>query len=696
MKKLLVANRGEIARRVIHTAHAMGIATVAVHSDPDAQALHVREATQAVALGGAASADSYLRGDKLLAAARATGADALHPGYGFLSENADFAQAVLDAGLLWVGPPPAAIRALGNKAAAKALAAAHAVPCLPGYAGADQSPERFAAEARRTGYPLMVKAVAGGGGRGLRLVTDAAQLPAALASARSEALAGFGCGDLLIERALLHPRHLEVQVFADAHGACIHLGERDCSVQRRHQKLIEESPSPAVDAALRERLGACAVALARAAGYVGAGTVEFLLEEGQFFLLEMNTRLQVEHPVTEALAGLDLVEWQLRVARGEPLALAQHQVALQGHAIEVRLYAEDAQFQPHTGRVLHWSTPPATLFGRAASGALRIDHALEPGSDIPPHYDAMLGKLIMHAPTREQAIAALVRALDGTSVLGLPTNRALLAACLDHPRFRSGQALVSFLREPDGALHGLRQVLLKNELQVIIPSALSAIYAENAAASALPCGLARPLQLRHQGQLHRLTVRECGAGRLQIGQAGSSTELWLTPQPDGSMRCTLARAADGAGNPDDPGGPGGPGGPGNDLVRMVHDVRAVPVGALRWHWQAGSVDGWVQDASWEPATGADAGTGLGAAGSASELRAPCNGRVLALPASVGQALAAGETVVVIESMKLEHCLACPDAATLAELLVGPGQQVSPGQVLARFAAAAALPPETAP
>ena len=263
MKKILIANRSEIARRIIHTAHRMGIETVAVYSDPDANALHVREATQAVALGGAASADTYLRTDKLLAAARATGADAVHPGYGFLSENADFAQAVVDAGLTWIGPSPAAIRALGSKSGAKALAHAHGVPCLPGYSGDDQSDERFAAEAARIGTPLMVKAVAGGGGRGMRLVTDLAQLPAALASARSEALAGFGCGDLLIERALLQPRHVEVQIFADAHGGCIHLGERDCSVQRRHQKIIEEAPSPAVDAALRERMGACAVALAR-------------------------------------------------------------------------------------------------------------------------------------------------------------------------------------------------------------------------------------------------------------------------------------------------------------------------------------------------------------------------------------------------------------------------------------------------
>ena len=640
MKKILIANRSEIARRVIHTAHRMGIETVAVYSDADANALHVREATQAVALGGAASADTYLRTDKLLAAARATGADAVHPGYGFLSENADFAQAVVDAGLTWIGPLPAAIRALGSKSGAKALAHAHGVPCLPGYSGDDQSDERFAAEAARIGTPLMVKAVAGGGGRGMRLVTDLAQLPAALASARSEALAGFGCGDLLIERALLQPRHVEVQVFADSYGACIHLGERDCSVQRRHQKIIEESPSPAVDAALRERMGACAVALAQAAGYVGAGTVEFLLDGAEFFLMEMNTRLQVEHPVTEALTGLDLVDWQIRVARGEPLPLTQDQVHLQGHAIEVRLCAEDAHFRPHTGRVLQFSAPPATAFERAALGALRFDHALEEGAEVTPHYDAMLGKLIVHAPTRAEAIAVLVRALHSTRVLGLPTNRAFLAACLQHPVFASGQALVPFLAEHAA---GLQDLLLKRELSALIQSALEAIFASNPA-SDLPCSMPRPLRLRHQGQVHAVAVRELGGGRLQVELAGAEPTSLTLQLPQRGVHCAA-------------------------------------VGPLRWHWQTGGVDGWVEDASWEPATRA------GAAGGATELRAPFNGKVVALPVAAGQALAAGDTVVVIESMKLEHSLTSPAAATVAELLVAPGQQVSPGQVLARFAPA---------
>lgn len=454
IRRLLIANRGEIARRVIRTAHRMGMATVAVYSDADAQALHVQEAGSAVALGGTLSADSYLRIDKLLAAAKTAGADAVHPGYGFLSESPEFAQAVLDAGLTWVGPPPAAIRALGNKASAKNLALQQNVPCLSGYQGPDQSDQRLMAEADKLGYPLMVKAAAGGGGRGMRLVLEPSLLQAALHSARSEALSSFGSDELLLERALLQPRHVEVQVFADAHGQCIHLGERDCSVQRRHQKLIEESPSPAVDPVLRERMGACAVALAQAAGYVGAGTVEFLLDEnGDFFLMEMNTRLQVEHPVTEAVTGLDLVEWQLRMAQGEALPLGQDDVVFRGHAIEVRLCAEDDDFSPHAGRVQHFVEPAHA----------RFDHALQAGGEVTPFYDSMLGKLIVHGASRAEAMDGLVAALAGTQVLGLPTNRAFLAACLAHPVFRAGQALIPFLAE-----HGddIRKTLRDQQTQI--------------------------------------------------------------------------------------------------------------------------------------------------------------------------------------------------------------------------------------
>jgi len=652
MKRILIANRGEIARRVIATAQRMGLSTVAVYSDADAQAPHVREATQAVALGGNTSAESYLRVDKLLAAARATGADAVHPGYGFLSEDAGFAQAVRDAGLTWIGPPPEAIRALGDKGAAKRLAVQQGVPVLPGYAGEDQSVERFAREAQAIGYPVMVKAVAGGGGRGMRLVRTAAELPAALQSASSEALAGFGNGRLLIERAVMQPRHVEVQIFADAHGHVIHLGERDCSVQRRHQKIIEESPSPAVSPELRERMGACAVRLAQGAGYVGAGTVEFLLEGEDFYLMEMNTRLQVEHPVTEAVTGLDLVQWQIAVARGEVLPLTQDEVRLTGHAIEVRLCAEDEHYVPHAGRIAHFAEPEgAAHFTRAP---LRFDHAITASGEVTPFYDAMLGKLIVHAPTRGESIARLADALARTEVLGLPTNRAFLIECLGDARFARGEALISFLDEQGDTL---RASLLEKERAAHAQCALAAILPVN---KGLACDFPAPRRLVHRNVAVTLPVRQCPGGLEVLGEAPRAMDV--QPLPDGSVRCV------GAG-----------------LSRRVRAV-AVPgsgEGGVRWHAQAGGVDWWFEDATYLPqadASGAQAAT---------ELKAPFNGRVVRVDARPGQVLAKGEAAVVIESMKLEHSLSPRAAVTVAEVLVEVGQQVSPGQVLLRFAPPAA-------
>ena len=679
MNKLLIANRGEIARRVIRTAHRMGIATVAVYSDPDRDALHVQEATTSVALGGSLSADSYLRIDKLLQAAKSSGADAVHPGYGFLSESAEFAQAVMDAGLIWVGPPPAAIRALGSKSAAKQLALAQGVPCLPGYHGASQDDETLTAEAQKIGLPLMVKAVAGGGGRGMRLVTDWPQLAPALKSARSEALAGFGCGDLLLERALLNPRHVEVQVFADAHGHCIHLGERDCSVQRRHQKIIEESPSPAVSDVLRAELGRCAVALAQGAGYVGAGTVEFLLDgeeagfdagppQGEthplggqrpaqrrsvgasFYLMEMNTRLQVEHPVTEMLTGLDLVEWQLRVARGEPLPITQAQVQLNGHAIEVRLCAEDEHFNPHTGEVLRFESPPENAH-------LRFDHALSQGLVVTPHYDAMLGKLIAHAPTRSEAMDRLAHALEQTTVLGLPTNRAFLAACLQHPVFRAGDATIPYLQHH---ADGLRESLSEQRQAGRVAAALAVLYANGAPPGNLPCPYPRSLRLGWgDGETSTLTVQALGAGAVRVHTPeGAEHHAQIQATRNGQQRITL------------------------DGVDGL--ARAVLVHAGRWQGQlsggagVASAELWLDD--WSHA----AVQAAGGAGATQELRAPFNGKLLAVHAAVGQAVARGDTLLVIESMKLEHALAAPRDAVVAELLVEPGAQVAPGQLLLRF------------
>jgi len=650
MKRLLIANRGEIARRVIRTAHAMGMQTVAVHAEPDLDALHVREATTAFALAGTSSAESYLRVDRLIAAARATGADAVHPGYGFLSENADFAQAVIDAGLTWVGPPPSAIRALGSKSAAKALAVAHGVPCLPGYFGADQREETMVAEAQRVGFPLMVKAVAGGGGRGMRLVLDAAQLRPALHSARSEALSGFGNGDLLIERALLRPRHVEVQVFADAHGHCVHLGERDCSVQRRHQKIIEEAPSPAVSPALREELGRCAVALAQAAGYVGAGTVEFLLEGSAFYLMEMNTRLQVEHPVTEALTGLDLVEWQLRIARGEPLPLTQEQITFNGHAIEVRLCAEDDHHTPHTGRMVRFAEPPKTR-------GLRFDHALETGSEVTPHFDSMLGKLIAHAPARAEAIAQLAHALDHTQVLGLPTNRAFLAACLRHPGFGAGEALIPFLAEHGEVLRSHLAAQRAPGQPALVVAMLAVQHAAAAPAASLAVPFNRPLRFGIGDAVCSLDVRELGAGQLRVTHGEATHTAHLQTLSGGQLRVVL----DG----------------------RQWTASAVATAAGRWHVQVHgggtTVDTWLTELSHHPAQRA------GGADRARELRAPFNGKLIAVHAQAGATIAKGEPLLVIESMKLEHTLAAPRDLTVETVSVIAGQQVAPGQLLINFA-----------
>ena len=648
--RLLIANRGEIARRVIRTARHMGIQTVAVYSDADRQALHVREADTAVALGGTLSADSYLRIDKLLAAAKATGADAVHPGYGFLSENAEFAQAVIDAGLTWVGPPPAAIRALGSKSAAKALALQHGVPCLTGYFGADQSDATFTAQAEQLGLPLMVKAVAGGGGRGMRLVTDMAQFLPALHSARSEALAGFGNGDLLMERALLRPRHIEVQIMADQHGHCIHLGERDCSVQRRHQKIIEEAPSPAVDAALRAQLGQAAIALAQSAGYVGAGTVEFLLDEAQadkpFYLMEMNTRLQVEHPVTEMLTGLDLVEWQLRIARGETLPLAQADVCLQGHAIEVRLCAEDEHFTPQTGTVQAFAAPEG----------LRFDHALHVGAVVTPHYDSMLGKLIAHAPTRSEAIDRLCAGLNQTTLLGLPTNRAFLAACLQHPVFRSGEALIPFLAEQADAVRDNLQV----QADARCVAVLAVLCAHQAPAYAMPSPFMRPVRMGLGDEVLALRLQELGRGQVRI-ETGDATHDARIDLIGDQLHITLNGR--------------------HWQVRAVACTGAVQ----RWHVQLQGpecVELWLTDQSLSPPnTGASTQA-------AQSLRAPFNGKLIALHVREGQRVQQGEAVLVIESMKLEHILCAPRDAVVHSLSASVGQQVGPGQVLVQWKDAA--------
>ncbi len=619
IRRILIANRGEIARRIIRTAHAMGIETVAVYSDADADSLPVREATMACALGGNASGETYLHIAKIIAAAQSSGADAVHPGYGFLSENAAFAQAVIDAGLVWIGPPPAAIHAVGSKAGAKQLAQACGVPCLPGYFGADQSDATLTLEAQRLGTPLMVKASAGGGGRGMRLVVQPEQFLQALHSARAEALAAFGSSDVVLERALLAPRHVEVQLFADAHGHCIHLGERDCSVQRRHQKVIEESPSPGLSEALRTQMCESAVKLALAAGYVGAGTVEFLVEGSSFYLMEMNTRLQVEHPVTELRTGLDLVEWQICIARGEPLPLQQSQVKLQGHAIEVRLCAEDAAFVPHTGRVARFVPP---------TGAVRFDHALFEGLRVSPHYDSMLGKLIVHATTREAAIDAMQTALSQCAVLGLPTNRRLLWHCLQHAEFRAGQADIAFLSRNGDAI---REALQKEELLAHVFIGLEVVFSTKTHIE-LACPFDRPVRLRMAGKLQDIAL--------------PVTTPATTPRT-------------------------------SPAIAQTHSAQTA---AHRWHVQQDGIDLWVEDASFDPPQRS------ASANATLELRAPMNGKVLAIAAQAGSTVHKGDVLLTIESMKLEHAITAPRNAVVEAVQVSPGQQVAPQQVLLRFAA----------
>ena len=439
---ILIANRGEIACRIMRTCRSLGIRAIAVYSEADAQARHVQLADEAVYIGAAPANDSYLASDKIIAAALQVAADAIHPGFGFLAENAAFAQACADAGLIFIGPTPAAMAAMGNKRTAKELVEAVGVPTIPGYGGADQSDERLRQEAAHIGYPLMVKAAAGGGGKGMRLVTEAAHLDAALVSARHEALQAFGADELILERAILVPRHVEIQIVGDERGNIIHLGERECSIQRRHQKVLEETPSPALTAVLRQEMGETAVSAAKAVNYTNVGTVEFLLDEtGDFYFLEMNTRLQVEHPVTEMVTGIDLVAWQIAIAEGKPLPLTQAQVALNGHAIEARIYAENPanDFLPVTGDILLWQEPEGE--------GIRVESGLLAQDTVSIHYDPMLAKIVAWGDDRETAVRRLLRALQTSTLFGLTTNIPFLQEILRHPAFQSGNLSTHFIAQ---------------------------------------------------------------------------------------------------------------------------------------------------------------------------------------------------------------------------------------------------------
>jgi geranyl-CoA carboxylase alpha subunit len=640
MKSLLIANRGEIARRIMRTARRMGIRTIAIYSDADRDALHVREADMAVRIGPAPPRESYLDIPAIIAAAKRTEADAIHPGYGFLAENTDFARAVVDAGLTWVGPPPAIIRQMGDKAEAKRIARAAGLPTIPGAEPQDQSNAALAAAAKSIGFPLMIKAAAGGGGRGMRRVAAESELAAALDAARSEAEHAFGDGRLLLERALTGARHIEVQVFADRHGNVIHLGERDCSVQRRHQKLIEESPSPAVDVALREKIGAAAVALAKAVSYVGAGTVEFLLDaEKNFYFMEMNTRLQVEHPVTEAITGIDLVEWQLRVAMGERFSREQSNIRFRGHAIEARLCAEDParDFLPQAGRLALW---------RPAEG-MRTDHALYSGVEISPFYDSMIAKVIAHGATRDEARERLARALDGTVALGLPTNKAFLAAVLRDEKFATQGATTDFISRPSPVIEAHPDAATLARAAALL--ATTAGYGEWNCWSNNPERLMKvkfdkaDIDLRNAG----------GMFRANIGDAEINLRILALDSPHARVSI------------DDR----------EETVTFVLEGDTVHLAC------AG------QSVTLENTTHAPPAA-RGIVASDGRLTAPMNGRVVAVNVEVGDTAQPAHALVVLEAMKMEHALSVPAPARVSAVHVVPGAQVSPGQLLVELEPAA--------
>ena len=630
---LLIANRGEIALRVMRSARRLGLRCVAVYSEADRDAPHVRAADAAVCIGPPQAAESYLSIERVLDACRRTAAQAVHPGYGFLSENPRFARACGDAGIVFVGPPVEAIQAMANKSAAKRRMLAAGVACIPGYSGEDQSDERLASEAGRVGYPLMIKAADGGGGRGMRRVERPELFGAALASARAESEQAFGSREVLLERAIDGARHVEVQVMADAHGHVLHLGERDCSVQRRHQKVIEESPSPAVDAALRARLGDLAVTAARAIGYVGAGTVECLLDPaGKFYFMEMNTRLQVEHPVTEMVTGLDLVELQLRIAQGEALPFAQADVELRGHSIEARLYAEDPaqEFLPQAGTLAVW---------RTAQGA-RVDTGVEQGTRVTPWYDPMLAKIIAHGATRDEARTRLLAALRETRVLGVVTNRDFLIACLAHPEFAAGTASTGFIAEHRSAL----AAALPLESDFLRAALVCYAHGPRAVRGAHPPvgALTQTIELECENVRRSVRVRREGAALFVQGESGD-------PMPAAIRAGEL------------------------EIGGVSVAVGHAWTDEVLWLQAGGAVRRFIDRSLVGKA---------GPAGGEALLRSPLAGRVAAVLAKPGESVQKGQSVVVIESMKMENHVAAGVSGVVAEILVQVGMQVAPGVRLA--------------
>lgn len=638
-EKILIANRGEIACRVIDTCRRLGVATVAVHSDVDARARHVEMADQAVSLGGAAPAESYLRGDAIIAAALATGAQAVHPGYGFLSENPDFVDAVEAAGLVFIGPSAKAIRAMGLKDAAKAVMAEAGVPVVPGYQGAGQDPGDLAWEAEAIGYPVLIKAVAGGGGKGMRKVDAPGGFAEALESAQSEARTAFGNAHVLIEKWVTTPRHIEVQVFGDGTRA-VHLFERDCSLQRRHQKVIEEAPAPGMTAQMREAMGSAAVRAAEAIGYAGAGTVEFIVDASdglradRFYFMEMNTRLQVEHPVTEAITGVDLVEWQLRVASGEGLPARQEELSLTGHSFEARLYAEDAAngFLPQTGTLTHLRFP---------EGA-RAETGVRPGDTISPWYDPMIAKLVTQGPTRATALLSLERALGQTEVAGTVTNLSFLRRLTQHAGFRAGDVDTGLIDRDVEAL-AARPVPCSKARSIAALAALGLDAGQGAEGLHLWVPLAWTAHLVWQEEAIAARVEGLGGDRYRV----TIDEFVHEVTRDGGWRVDGAPVA----------------------ARVGHGAGAVHV-----FW--GNVYSFAVP---------DPLAVTGAAGAASGVvEAPMPGLVKAVFVEAGAVVAAGDRIAILEAMKMEHTLVAPRDGTVGEVLVGAGDQVEAGAPLVRM------------
>jgi geranyl-CoA carboxylase alpha subunit len=645
---ILIANRGEIALRIMRTARRLGYGVVAIYSDADRDALHVREADQAVRIGEALPAQSYLRIEAIIAAAKASGATAVHPGYGFLAENEDFAQACRDASLVFIGPSPESIRAMGNKAGAKDIMRKAGVPCVPGYQGADQNDAVMLAEAKKIGFPVMIKAVAGGGGRGMRSVADAAAFPDALRSARSEAQGAFGDPTVILERAIVDPRHIEIQVFGDRYRNAVHLGERDCSVQRRHQKLIEEAPSPAVSPKLRAQMGAVAVAAVKSIGYEGAGTLEFLLDKnGEFYFMEMNTRLQVEHPVTEAITGLDLVELQLRVASGEPLGLVQEDVKFSGHAIEVRLCSEDAghDFMPQSGSMALWQMPDG----------VRVEHALQSGSEIPPFYDSMIAKIVCHGADRNEARSRLICALEQTAAFGVTTNQGFLTCCLRHPAFAAGEATTAFIGK-----HRSELLAPRKDADQDVGLAALLLYVTDPFAPRWQSGRSLaatfpiPLRFELDHKVHDIDLtRERDGSYRGLENAPYRIEIHAVDSH------TIRFSRDGLA----------------ESVRYLRD-------GDRLYFLHRGVTLSVRDLTLAAPVSAAASGGDG------KVRAAMNGRVVAVLVKPGEQVEAGQPVMTLEAMKMEHVHTAGVAGKISAIDVAEGEQVTTGRIVVEIEAAA--------